>query len=281
MLVDPHVHSYFSAGEGFASPTELVVAAKRRGLDAIALTDHESCAGVAEAIAVGERCGLLVIPGAELVVGRKRHILALGIPESPPPQVRSLRDTVLWVRDQGGITVAAHPFFYGGLGTAAVLCDAIEVHNSCGDRFMDVRAELPAARAQMPRLAGSDAHSADMVGLGRTWVDCDPTLPSVLDAIQSGRTRIAKRTYIPAGQFLRWIDEHFTPRAARRLKLAGAAIYFTHLMRNLLALPLDFLRAGRAGRVVFSRTGTEQNNSTLHAIHRRESSARPRSDSRR
>ena len=81
MLADLHIHSRCSSGEAFGSPTEMVLAAKRRGLDAIALTDHDTCAGLPEALEAGERHGVLVIPGVELLLrygSRRCHVLALG-----------------------------------------------------------------------------------------------------------------------------------------------------------------------------------------------------------
>ncbi|HIE37648.1 MAG TPA: PHP domain-containing protein, partial [Anaerolineae bacterium] len=62
-LVDLHIHS--TASDGVLTPTEVVHLALKRGLSAIALTDHDTLAGVAEAqAAAGTR--LEVIPGVEV-----------------------------------------------------------------------------------------------------------------------------------------------------------------------------------------------------------------------
>lgn len=63
-LVDLHLHS--TASDGALPPADVVVAAARVGLVAIALTDHDSVAGVAEARAAGERTGVRVVTGVEL-----------------------------------------------------------------------------------------------------------------------------------------------------------------------------------------------------------------------
>ena len=62
--VDLHTHS--TASDGLLEPIDLVEAAHAAGLAAIALTDHDTTAGIAAATVAGERLGLKVIPGVEL-----------------------------------------------------------------------------------------------------------------------------------------------------------------------------------------------------------------------
>lgn len=63
-LIDLHTHSIYS--DGSMTPTQLVHHAKSEGLCAVALSDHDSLSGVAEALAEGERIGIEVIPAIEL-----------------------------------------------------------------------------------------------------------------------------------------------------------------------------------------------------------------------
>ena len=63
-IIDLHTHSIYS--DGSMTPTELVRHAKAEGISAIALSDHDSLSGVAEAVAEGERIGIEVIPAIEL-----------------------------------------------------------------------------------------------------------------------------------------------------------------------------------------------------------------------
>lgn len=75
-LVDLHVHS--SASDGLLSPRDLVRHAREVGLKAIALTDHDTVAGVADAQAAGRDAGLEVIAGVEVSAemdGGACHIL--------------------------------------------------------------------------------------------------------------------------------------------------------------------------------------------------------------
>lgn len=61
---DLHMHS--TASDGQYSPAELVGLAKDRGLQMIALTDHDSVKGIEEAILEGTKLGVKVIPGVEM-----------------------------------------------------------------------------------------------------------------------------------------------------------------------------------------------------------------------
>ncbi len=83
-IIDLHTHSRCS--DGSMTPTELVDHAKNAGIAAIALSDHDTVAGVREAMAEGERIGVEVVPAIELSVISKTetHILGYFIdPDSP------------------------------------------------------------------------------------------------------------------------------------------------------------------------------------------------------
>ena len=87
MSIDLHTHTTIS--DGTLSPTELVKLAKESGLDAIAVTDHDTFQGVAEAMEAGKQCGVEVIPGTELSLESPAgagwiHVVALWLPEQAP-----------------------------------------------------------------------------------------------------------------------------------------------------------------------------------------------------
>ncbi|NLH69386.1 MAG: PHP domain-containing protein [Brooklawnia sp.] len=79
MRIDLHTHSNLS--DGTDTPTRLVLNARNAGLEAVALTDHDTLDGVLEARAAGRRVGVHVVPGVELsteVDGREVHLLGYG-----------------------------------------------------------------------------------------------------------------------------------------------------------------------------------------------------------
>jgi len=82
--VDLHMHS--TASDGSLPPSQVVQAAHAAGLAAIALTDHDTLAGLAEATAEGGALGVRVVPAVELSAhdgNREIHILALHISDHP------------------------------------------------------------------------------------------------------------------------------------------------------------------------------------------------------
>lgn len=79
-MIDLHMHS--TESDGSFTPTQLIQLCKEKGLSAVALTDHDTTAGVAEAMAAGERSGLRVVPGIEINTeyeGRDVHVTGLFI----------------------------------------------------------------------------------------------------------------------------------------------------------------------------------------------------------
>jgi 3',5'-nucleoside bisphosphate phosphatase len=85
MRIDLHTHSTVS--DGTDSPTELVWAAARAGLDVVALTDHDAFDGLAEAEAAGAGAGVQLFPGLELSCSRRGqsvHLLAYGADPQHP-----------------------------------------------------------------------------------------------------------------------------------------------------------------------------------------------------
>lgn len=89
--VDLHVHT--TASDGNLSPTEVVRAAKAAGLEAIAITDHDTVAGLAEALDAGRREGLDILTGVELsadLPGSTMHILGYEIDTADPALLEAL-----------------------------------------------------------------------------------------------------------------------------------------------------------------------------------------------
>jgi len=95
-ITDMHVHS--SASDGTLSPAELLREAKRAGLSAMALTDHDTMDGVAEAQRAADGLGIELIPGVELSTDYgEQEVHVLGYypsPENPglEAQMRLCRD---------------------------------------------------------------------------------------------------------------------------------------------------------------------------------------------
>jgi hypothetical protein len=90
MIVDLHTHS--TASDGSVSPDELVKLAERARISLLAITDHDTQAGVAEAMEAGRRTDIEVVPGVELSLEYENggmHLVVLWLePGSGPLQDR-------------------------------------------------------------------------------------------------------------------------------------------------------------------------------------------------
>ena len=187
---DLHLHTIASS-DGHSEPKEAVATARRLGLNAIAVTDHNRPAGAREVIRVAKGSGLLVVPASE-VSSFNGHILALGVAE-PIPKGLSPDETIRRINDYGGLAVAAHPGrFYTGLSIQEVKAsqfEAVEVANGGSSRRQNHLARLLADSNRLGRTGGSDAHWPKDIGRCRTVFDNEPTsVEEVLEEIRAGRT---------------------------------------------------------------------------------------------
>ncbi|MDM7940383.1 MAG: PHP domain-containing protein [Methanothrix sp.] len=207
MKFDLHIHSNYS--DGRASVVEIINAAVRRGLDGIALTDHDNMRGIpaARRYIKEQKLELILVPGVEVTTS-EGHLLILGV-EEPPKRKLSPEETIEAAHALGGIADVPHPYhpFRNAIGRIPDV-DAVEVYNSKHlFGLANGRAWVEARRRHMPMVAGSDSHFAETVGLGVTEIDAED-VDGVLDAIRAGRTRILGRRTPPkyfAGNMLTYI----------------------------------------------------------------------------
>lgn len=169
MKVDMHIHSIHSP-DGNVPVKEILKIARKMGLGAVAITDHNEIKGAIEA----KKLGILpVVRGIEISTS-EGHVLAYGIDCKIPRDLR-IDETIERIHDCGGIAVAAHPYrYWSGIGernARAYDFDAIEVFNGRCKMRSNKRARKLCNELNKPFTAGSDAHFPDEIGKAGIIVD--------------------------------------------------------------------------------------------------------------
>ncbi len=168
---DLHAHTCHSK-DSLAAPSELLAAAVKKGLHAIAITDHDEIKGALEAQRIAKERGLKlqVIVGEEVSTD-KGDLLVYFLKKRIAPD--SLSRVLLEVKKQGAICCAAHPYDFARHGIAVEklpakelsAIDAVEAFNArITSSSFNSRALSFAQSHGKPVFAGSDAHHPFEVG---------------------------------------------------------------------------------------------------------------------
>jgi hypothetical protein len=167
LSVEFHCHTVFSK-DSLTSPRKLVETCRRKGIDRVVVTDHNTIAG---ALAAQKLDPELVIVGEEIMTTRG-EILAAFVKEEIP-RFLSPQETIRRLKEQGAFISVSHPFdrLRDGAWKEKDLLeillevDAIEVFNSrCMNPRFNRDAQAFAEEHNIPGTVGSDAHAAFEVG---------------------------------------------------------------------------------------------------------------------
>lgn len=196
--VDLHAHTRFA--DGFLSPFDLVLQARRRGLDALAITDHNMLYPALMGRWFARTFGGPTILAGEEITTRDYHVHGVGLSENVDAS-RPLEQVIDEVHRQGGIIIAAHPVkrFWPALVPLRPRFDAAEVMHPLafggrggGWRWDEMRQYYEDARAsghKLTAVSSSDYHFFSPLGVTRTLVFARSESESdVMDALREGRT---------------------------------------------------------------------------------------------
>jgi len=186
MKIDLHFHTIVSKDSAIPVNMATIKAIKKRGLNGIAITDHDSFAAVAKMSRLLAREGLAAIPGEEVHTPGKGEILCYFIQE--PIKPGSWEEVIDAARMQDGLVVLAHPFdyirgnwmaYFAGkhrdqLPRLLARIDGLETYNARnyspgGNKWARERAKA----GNFLGTAGSDAHNAFEIGCAFTEFDDD------------------------------------------------------------------------------------------------------------
>jgi predicted metal-dependent phosphoesterase TrpH len=188
--VDFHTHTVHSK-DGLTAVRAYIEAARRAGLQRVAVTDHNVLRGALEAFSLAPD---LIIPGEEIMT-REGELLGFYVREEIPKGL-SPESAISRLREQGAAVSVSHPFdrFRRGawnpdaLARIAPLVDAVEGFNARCLIAADNRNASDFARGRnLPVTAGSDAHAAFELGACGLEIPTFHDGPSLIAALRGAR----------------------------------------------------------------------------------------------
>ncbi|MHC1635582.1 MAG: PHP domain-containing protein [Candidatus Methanospirareceae archaeon] len=182
MKYDLHVHSKYSK-DSTLEPERIVKIAKRKGLNGIAITDHDTIKGGLAAKKYEDE-DLEVIIGSE-VHTEKGDIIGLFISEEI--KSKDVMEVIDEIKEQGGLVIVPHPFdslrrsSFHITEEYASYVDAIEGFNSrCIFEKFNSKAKEFGKKYNIPLVGGSDAHFPNEIGKGGIITEDDDIRDAIL-----------------------------------------------------------------------------------------------------
>lgn len=197
MKIDLHCHSYYS-NDAVSSPEKLLESALKKGLDGIALTDHDTIVGWKAATTAAKKMGALLIFGEEIKTKRNGKTIGdiLGLFLKKEIKSREPFEVIKEIKTQGGIVIIPHPFhfpenFRDNLEKYAELIDGVEVFNARMPFYFPNKKALKfAEKYNLAMTASSDAHYWREAGDGYTIAEGVKNLEEFKEAIFKKRIKI-------------------------------------------------------------------------------------------
>ncbi len=205
-----HCHTYHSDGK--LSPTELIELARSRGMDFLAISDHNTTAAQGELERMPSP-GLVLIRGLE-VTTFMGHFNLWGIPDWVDFRVQKPEDMEAAIQraiDLGALTSCNHPKLYGPPWDYPEVANfhCVEVWNGpwsgLDEMALEYWTSLLAAGRRVPAVGGSDFHNAHEgernIGTPTNWIyqPGKPDAAGILQAVRQGHVSLSD---VPDGPFL-------------------------------------------------------------------------------
>lgn len=189
MLIDLHCHTRPLSQCSSLEPEELIDLARERGLDGVALSEHDTPWNRQALADLRRRTAFLALAAVELTTDRG-HVLAFGLPAGAGP-LPTLSSAAALARNSGALLYLAHPARDGLLRIdheIVTACASVEAVNGSDSRLQNLASSGLAHGFPLPGIGGSDAHTADEVGRAATRFEARiETDADLLTALRSGR----------------------------------------------------------------------------------------------
>lgn len=182
MKFDLHVHSKYSH-DSILSPKKIIKIAKKKGLNGVAITDHNTIKGGIATSRINDDKDFQVIVGEEIKT-EFGDVVALFISEEI--KARTFEDVIVEIKEQGGLSVLAHPFRHFKYPEMIIdKLDLVEGFNARSNEEDNLRAFQIAKKYNKALCAGSDVHFYFELGKGRTIVN-----EEIEEALRNGNCEI-------------------------------------------------------------------------------------------
>lgn len=161
---DLHIHSKYSF-DSFMDIEKIIKVAKKRGIDGIAIADHNTIKGGREVLKIGKNQDFITICGSETATDMG-DIVGLFVTEEI--NTRNALEVVDEIKSQGGLSILPHPYKRAEKIADELLrkVDGVEGLNARTITSKNEMAKEIAAKYNLPMTAGSDAHFYFEVGRG-------------------------------------------------------------------------------------------------------------------
>ena len=187
IMLDAHVHTN-SSPDSSLTIKQLLEEMQTKGLNAVAVTDHDTMEGFRRVKHSSAFRDILVIPGVEISTDQG-DLIVLGL-EDPPLGSRDAGQVIEAAHAAGGLVVVPHPFDARrpslGERCGMLKVDAIEIVNGKCHREENKQAKGIAKVLGLPGIGGSDAHRKEEVGMVVNVLSCRSDIGAVLDALRKG-----------------------------------------------------------------------------------------------
>jgi predicted metal-dependent phosphoesterase TrpH len=187
LRVEFHCHTIYSK-DSLVEPQKLVETARRKGIDRLIVTDHNTLRGALVAQKIDPE---LVIVGEEILTARGEFLAAF-VSEEIPRGLEPL-EALRRLKEQGAFISVSHPFDtlrgwkLEDLLEVLPFVDAIETFNSrCMDPRFNTEAQEFARQRAIPGTVGSDAHTLMELGRATLTVDSFSGAEGLRQVIGSG-----------------------------------------------------------------------------------------------
>ena len=178
LIIDLHNHTFPKSDDSLLSPDDLIINAKKQGLDGICLTDHDQFWNPIEINELQEKYNFPIFPGSEITT-EEGHVIVFGL-KKYVFGMHNIKFLSEIVKNNSGFMIAAHPYRRrfdsvsqmdpSKLEITATnakndlifkTVDAIESMNGRGENIQNKFSDTICKLLKLPSTGGSDAHKSE------------------------------------------------------------------------------------------------------------------------